>query len=42
MDKSKSGLPITQQESNPKDKFFQYVQGIISPYLNKIIGNKKK
>lgn len=42
MDKNKSGLPVSQQESNPRDKFFQYTQGIIGPYLKEKIENASK
>ncbi len=39
MDKSKSGLPVNNQEKQltPKDKFLEYARGILGPYLSEKI-----
>lgn len=39
MDKSKTGLPTNNQEKQltPKDKFLEYAQGILGPYLSEKI-----
>lgn len=39
MDKSKTGLPTNSQEKKitPRDKFLEYAQGILGPYLSEKI-----